>query len=225
MAGCRVLCPAKESLLAGAAARPFRIGKPASQRAAEQTAAVQHETKLKRDVYTWLAGAAAGPVGIGRPAFRCAAGQVLIQTNLNGCGASFLRAPLPGLSGLADLHLGVPLDKQLQCCAWEERPLSQQQLEYAAADAVCLLHIVDAMVTHVHLSVTHHRRHQSALLTGVAAVQMWDTAGPTSHPVLHCDRGVSHVQAAAAGHPTSSALKEHILCLEIRRPQRRGDMI
>lgn len=60
-----------------------------------------------------------------------------------------MQAPLPGLSGLADLHLGAPLDKALQCCEWEARPLSQQQLEYAAADAVCLLHIVDAMASHI----------------------------------------------------------------------------
>jgi ribonuclease D len=56
------------------------------------------------------------------------------------------QAPLPGLSGLADLHLGAPLDKALQCCEWEARPLSRAQLHYAAADAVCLLHIVEAMV-------------------------------------------------------------------------------
>jgi len=54
---------------------------------------------------------------------------------------------LPGLSGLVEAHLGgLPLDKALQCCEWEARPLSPAQLDYAAADAVCLLHLADAMV-------------------------------------------------------------------------------
>ncbi len=58
-----------------------------------------------------------------------------------------LQAPLPGLSGLAALHLGALLDKALQCSGWEARPLSGAQLRYAAADAVCLLHLLDAMVS------------------------------------------------------------------------------
>ena len=47
-----------------------------------------------------------------------------------------------------DTHLGAPLDKAQQCSEWEARPLSGSQLAYAAADAVCLLHLLDALVRH-----------------------------------------------------------------------------
>lgn len=64
---------------------------------------------------------------------------------------------LPGLSGLVEAHLGRPLDKTLQCCEWEARPLSRAQLDYAAADAVSLLHLVDAMVG--RLPQIYYKRH------------------------------------------------------------------
>ncbi|KAI7838473.1 hypothetical protein COHA_007736 [Chlorella ohadii] len=51
-----------------------------------------------------------------------------------------------GLSGLVDAQLGRPLDKALQCSAWGERPLSGAQLQYAAADAACLLALLGSLV-------------------------------------------------------------------------------
>eukprot|EP00929_Paragymnodinium_shiwhaense_P104477 TRINITY_DN68934_c0_g1_i3.p1 TRINITY_DN68934_c0_g1~~TRINITY_DN68934_c0_g1_i3.p1 ORF type:complete len:910 (-),score=209.11 TRINITY_DN68934_c0_g1_i3:190-2919(-) len=39
----------------------------------------------------------------------------------------------------------VRLDKALQCSAWGTRPLSKEQLQYAAADAQCLLHLFDCL--------------------------------------------------------------------------------
>lgn len=41
--------------------------------------------------------------------------------------------------------LGVPLDKSEQCSAWHKRPLSCEQLAYAANDAAVLLALLDAL--------------------------------------------------------------------------------
>ncbi|KAI3425010.1 hypothetical protein D9Q98_008392 [Chlorella vulgaris] len=54
-----------------------------------------------------------------------------------------------GLSALCAAQLGLPLDKQLQCSAWGERPLSKDQLCYAAADAACLLALLASFVAAV----------------------------------------------------------------------------
>lgn len=49
-----------------------------------------------------------------------------------------------GLSGLVEAQLGLPLDKSLQCSQWDARPLSADQIRYAAADAVVLLELVSS---------------------------------------------------------------------------------
>ncbi|KAE9446653.1 hypothetical protein C3L33_21459, partial [Rhododendron williamsianum] len=46
-----------------------------------------------------------------------------------------------GLSGLAKKILGAGLNKTRRNSNWEQRPLSQNQLEYAAMDAAVLIHI------------------------------------------------------------------------------------
>ncbi|XP_054802789.1 uncharacterized protein LOC129306302 isoform X3 [Prosopis cineraria] len=47
-----------------------------------------------------------------------------------------------GLSGLAEKILGAGLDKTRRNSDWEQRPLSQYQLEYAALDAAVLIRIL-----------------------------------------------------------------------------------
>ncbi|ETK78100.1 hypothetical protein L915_15835 [Phytophthora nicotianae] len=47
-----------------------------------------------------------------------------------------------GLSQCVHHVLGKPLDKRMQLSDWEHRPLSQEQKNYAALDALCLVHIV-----------------------------------------------------------------------------------
>ena len=44
----------------------------------------------------------------------------------------------PGLSQLCALVLGKPLDKRMRLTNWARRPLTRQQTEYAALDALCL---------------------------------------------------------------------------------------
>ncbi|GJV85938.1 polynucleotidyl transferase, ribonuclease H-like superfamily protein [Tanacetum coccineum] len=51
------------------------------------------------------------------------------------------KEPRGGLSGLTKEVLGVGLNKTRRNCNWEERPLTRNQLEYAALDAAVLIHI------------------------------------------------------------------------------------
>lgn len=46
---------------------------------------------------------------------------------------------MKGLSAMLMDILGVSLDKTLQCSAWEKKPLTPEQVLYAANDAACLL--------------------------------------------------------------------------------------
>ncbi|CAF1728192.1 unnamed protein product [Brassica napus] len=51
------------------------------------------------------------------------------------------KEPCGGLSGLTKKILGVGLNKTRRNSDWEQRPLTQNQLEYAALDAAVLIHI------------------------------------------------------------------------------------
>ncbi|KAH9616634.1 hypothetical protein KSS87_003066 [Heliosperma pusillum] len=51
------------------------------------------------------------------------------------------KEPCGGLSGLVKKILGAGLNKTRRNSNWEQRPLTQQQLEYAALDAVVLVHL------------------------------------------------------------------------------------
>ncbi|KAG8649627.1 hypothetical protein MANES_08G112700v8 [Manihot esculenta] len=59
---------------------------------------------------------------------------------------NLFREPRGGLSGLAKKILGVGLNKMRRNSNWEQRPLSRNQLEYAALDAAVLVHIFH----HIH---------------------------------------------------------------------------
>lgn len=49
-----------------------------------------------------------------------------------------------GLSGMVSATLERPLNKSQQCSAWHVRPLTEEQLAYAANDAAVLLALLDA---------------------------------------------------------------------------------
>jgi hypothetical protein len=55
------------------------------------------------------------------------------------------RQQMPGLKNVAEVWLGRTLDKKEQRSDWDVRPLSSDQMRYAATDAVVLLDIVAAM--------------------------------------------------------------------------------
>ncbi|XP_052482670.1 uncharacterized protein LOC105782767 isoform X5 [Gossypium raimondii] len=57
--------------------------------------------------------------------------------------------PRGGLSGLAEI-LGAGLNKTRRNSNWEQRPLSQNQLEYAALDAAVLIQIFYRVCDHSH---------------------------------------------------------------------------
>jgi len=50
-----------------------------------------------------------------------------------------------GLSGYCNKHLGYPLDKTYQMSDWDKRPLSQEQLIYAALDSIACLEIFEKL--------------------------------------------------------------------------------
>ncbi|KAJ1445319.1 hypothetical protein M885DRAFT_550313 [Pelagophyceae sp. CCMP2097] len=51
-----------------------------------------------------------------------------------------------GLAAAVKLWTAFELDKAMQCSAWHLRPLSKAQIEYAAADACCLLLLENALL-------------------------------------------------------------------------------
>ncbi|PKA58384.1 Werner Syndrome-like exonuclease [Apostasia shenzhenica] len=58
--------------------------------------------------------------------------------------------PGGGLSGLAEKVLGAGLNKTRRNSNWEQRPLSQNQMEYAALDAAVLVHIFHCIYNQPH---------------------------------------------------------------------------
>ncbi|XP_047308918.1 uncharacterized protein LOC124912354 [Impatiens glandulifera] len=70
------------------------------------------------------------------------------------------KEPSGGLSGLAQKILGAGLNKTRRNSNWEQRPLHQNQLEYAAMDAVVLIHIF-----------YHVRNHSTVVCQGNSKVE------------------------------------------------------
>jgi ribonuclease D len=59
--------------------------------------------------------------------------------------AQLLGYPSVGLAGLADRHFSVKLPKDEQRSDWSSRPLTQRQLNYAAADVVYLISLTERL--------------------------------------------------------------------------------
>jgi uncharacterized protein with PIN domain len=67
-------------------------------------------------------------------------------TSLPACFMGFVQVEERGLSSIVSVHLGAALDKSMQCSDWGHRPLTAEQLEYAAADALCLLSLLSHFI-------------------------------------------------------------------------------
>ncbi|KAE8706432.1 Polynucleotidyl transferase isoform 3 [Hibiscus syriacus] len=65
---------------------------------------------------------------------------------------NMFKDPRGGLSGLAEKILGAGLNKTRRNSDWEQRPLTQNQLEYAALDAVVLIEIFYCVRDHSHIA-------------------------------------------------------------------------
>ncbi|CAI5490746.1 unnamed protein product [Closterium sp. Naga37s-1] len=127
--------------------------------------------------------------------------------------------PASGLSALAQVLLGAGLDKELQCSDWEQRPLSRHQLHYAAADALCLIHMAlallplalrpQALSSHAlsahalsaHALSAHALSANGMGQVGLAAVH----GGPSTSPSL-----TATLTAASSTTPLVAALSEFI---------------
>jgi len=59
--------------------------------------------------------------------------------------AQLLGYPSVGLAGIAERHCGVNLPKEEQRSDWSQRPLSQRQLSYAAADVLYLMPLAEKL--------------------------------------------------------------------------------
>ena len=69
------------------------------------------------------------------------------------------RAKSASLTAMAESVLGKPLNKALQTSNWEARPLSPQQLHYAALDAHVCLQICNAVYEQAGLSANRLQEH------------------------------------------------------------------
>lgn len=63
---------------------------------------------------------------------------------------TFMSRPNPvttkGLAGVVEGFFGLPLDKRDQISDWDRRPLTENQIVYAALDAFVLLEIYEALM-------------------------------------------------------------------------------
>ncbi|XP_072287435.1 exonuclease mut-7 homolog isoform X2 [Pyxicephalus adspersus] len=75
---------------------------------------------------------------------RTSGGPVEVLENRRG--KEDFRQPEKGLSLLVKDVLGKPLDKTEQLSNWDKRPLREDQITYAAADAYCLLEVFETLL-------------------------------------------------------------------------------
>ncbi|KAL4298109.1 hypothetical protein GQ457_12G006700 [Hibiscus cannabinus] len=75
------------------------------------------------------------------------------------------------LSAICEEILGLHLSKELQCSDWSERPLTEEQIRYAATDSHCLLGIFKIFQAKVikegHLCNNVEEQHQSDISLGL----------------------------------------------------------
>lgn len=79
-----------------------------------------------------------------------------LDLKVNNCDLKEFKG-LNSLSDVSEKFLRKPINKSQRLSKWNNRPLSSEQLAYAALDAHCLLGILDAIFLHfgknVHLNI------------------------------------------------------------------------
>lgn len=85
---------------------------------------LKHDLQRLHQSYPW------------QPCFRRFVNTVDLQSTYHACCP---QRSGNGLSALVVDYLGQPLDKSCQITDWERRPLTSEQVVYAALDAVCLV--------------------------------------------------------------------------------------
>jgi hypothetical protein len=101
---------------------------------------------------------------------------------------SLTKLPNISLSKLANALLGKPLDKTEQTSAWDVRPLSSRQLDYAAKDAYVLTVLFDAVLGRLPVGL------HAGLLTAVGKTSQTNlpvTQGVTEPGAVPCVPSVS----------------------------------
>ena len=73
------------------------------------------------------------------------AASAMMAGSGSGGGGDKRRWNTPGLGLVCATFLKKRLDKTEQCSDWDQRPLSESQVAYAAADAAVLVEIAAAM--------------------------------------------------------------------------------
>ena len=120
-----------------------------------------------------------------------------------------------GLSGVVEAQLGVCLDKSLQCSSWGSRPLSPEQLQYAALDAAVLLMLLNNVIcvalpsTVARLSSTADTQNSANVPSATKAPEQ-QSAGPCE-PLPHRD-GTHCGSASSQGHRAQQEQSAAIEC-------------
>ena len=117
-----------------------------------------------------------------------------------------------GLSTVLSRWTGLSLDKAMQCSDWSIRPLSSEQITYAAADAACL-HALDAALAAAAAAAGPDLRVERELLVATTASSGADAARSTASAGDHADaadaalmtEGLERVRAASQRFSDGSA--------------------
>jgi uncharacterized protein with PIN domain len=102
-----------------------------------------------------------------------------LAARLARCGALAGAAPPPdaGLSALVAARLDAPLDKREQVSDWAARPLSPAQCSYAAADASCLLALLDDLIAEARPRANGAAAPAGGYLSELHALEAWPASG------------------------------------------------
>lgn len=127
-----------------------------------------------------------------------------------------------GLSALCVEHFGLPLSKRLQTSDWGARPLSKEQLLYAALDAFCLLGLARKLPAEI-LQTQNLKVQSVGEKLVVSAVGTLPAADAEEVAKLDADissKGAEIRAMKAAGQPKSAWQAEVAVLLQLKSKYR-----